>query len=68
LKISPNRHRIATAVYRKIQSKEEIFCAVLEDLSKHSIGPRNTLSQSREADGKKLMSVYEALLLDPWRS
>src|ERR1700739_1158251 len=43
-------------IYRKFKSKEEIFGAVLEDLFAKP-GSRR----------EKLMSVYEALLLDPWR-
>jgi len=52
--------RIATADLRKFKSKEEFLRRSEDPFSKHSIGPRNTLSQSREAR-EKLMSVYGKL-------
>ena len=55
-------------IYRKFESKEEIFGAVLKTFSKHSIGLRNTFSQSRGANGKSLCRFMKFCCLTRGRS
>src|SRR5712671_225988 len=54
-------------IYRKFKSKEEIFCAVLEDLFETQYRAAEHALAKPGSRREKLMSVYEALLLDPWK-
>jgi TetR/AcrR family transcriptional regulator, transcriptional repressor of aconitase len=54
-------------IYRKFKSKEEIFAAVLEDLFEAQYRAAEHALAKTGSRREKLMSVYEALLLDPWR-
>jgi AcrR family transcriptional regulator len=54
-------------IYRKFKSKEEIFGAVLEDLFETQYRAAEHALAKPGSRRDKLMSVYEALLLDPWR-
>src|SRR5437879_12304679 len=54
-------------IYRKFKSKEEIFGAVLEDLFETQYRAAEHALAKPGTGREKLMSVYEALLLDPWR-
>src|SRR5258705_3334900 len=54
-------------IYRKFKSKEEIFGAVLEDLFEIQYRAAEHALAKPGSRREKLMSVYEALLLDPWR-
>lgn len=54
-------------IYRKFQSKEEIFAAVLEDIFETSYRAAEHALRKPESKREKLMSLYEALLLEPWR-
>jgi TetR/AcrR family transcriptional regulator, transcriptional repressor of aconitase len=53
-------------IYRKFKSKEEIFGAVLEDLHETQYRAAEHALAKPGSRREKLMSVYEALLLDPW--
>jgi TetR/AcrR family transcriptional regulator, transcriptional repressor of aconitase len=54
-------------IYRKFKSKEEIFGALLEDLFETQYRAAEQALAKPGSRREKLMSVYEALLLDPWR-
>src|SRR6201998_3231658 len=54
-------------IYRKFKSKEEIFGAVLEDLFETQYRAAEQALAKPGSRREKLMSVYEALLLDPWK-
>src|SRR6266404_5333285 len=54
-------------IYRKFKSKEEIFGAVLEDLFETQYRAAEHALAKPGSRREKLMSVYKALLLDPWR-
>src|SRR5258708_13226490 len=54
-------------IYRKFKSKEEIFGAVLEDLFETQYRAAEHALAKPGSRREKLMSVYEALLLDPGR-
>jgi TetR/AcrR family transcriptional regulator, transcriptional repressor of aconitase len=54
-------------IYRKFKSKEEIFGAVLEDLFETQYRAAEQALAKPGSRREKLMSIYEALLLDPWR-
>ncbi|HWY54686.1 MAG TPA: helix-turn-helix domain-containing protein [Terriglobales bacterium] len=54
-------------IYRKFKSKEEIFGAVLEDLFETQYRAAEHALAKPGSRREKLMSVYEALLFDPWR-
>ena len=54
-------------IYRKFKSKEEIFGAVLEDLFETQYRAAEHALAKPGSRREKLMSVYEALLLDPWK-
>src|SRR5580658_294779 len=54
-------------IYRKFKSKEEIFSAVLENLFETQYRAAEHALAKPGSRREKLMSVYEALLLDPWK-
>ena len=54
-------------IYRKFKSKEEIFGAVLEDLFETQYRVAEHALAKLGSRREKLMSLYEALLLDPWK-
>ena len=54
-------------IYRKFKSKEEIFGAVLEDLFETQYRAAEQALVKPGSKREKLMSLYEALLLDPWK-
>ena len=54
-------------IYRKFKSKEEIFGAVLEDLFETQYRAAERALAQPGSKREKLMSLYEALLLDPWK-
>jgi len=54
-------------IYRKFKSKEEIFGAVLEDLFETQFRAAEQAPAKPGSKREKLMSLYEALLLDPWK-
>ena len=54
-------------IYRKFKSKEEVFGAVLEDLFETQYRAAEHAPAKPGSRREKLMAVYEALLLDPWR-
>jgi len=54
-------------IYRKFKSKEEIFGAVLEDIFEAQYRAAEKALAKPGSKREKLMSLYEALLLDPWK-
>lgn len=54
-------------IYRKFKSKEEIFGAVLEDIFETQYRAAEHALAKPGSKPEKLMSLYEALLLDPWK-
>jgi TetR/AcrR family transcriptional regulator, transcriptional repressor of aconitase len=54
-------------IYRKFKSKEEIFGAVLEDIFETQYRAAEHALAKPGSRREKLMSLYEALLLDPWK-
>src|ERR1700751_5580150 len=54
-------------IYRKFKSKEEIFGAVVEDISETTYRAAEHVLEKLGSNREKLMSLYEALLLDPWK-
>jgi TetR/AcrR family transcriptional regulator, transcriptional repressor of aconitase len=54
-------------IYRKFTSKEEIFGAVLEDIFEAQYRAAEQALAKPGSKREKLMSLYEALLLDPWK-
>jgi len=54
-------------IYRKFKSKEEIFGAVLEDLFDTQYRVAEQALAKPGSKREKLMALYEALLLDPWK-
>src|SRR5882724_11758565 len=54
-------------IYRKFKSKEEIFGAVLEDIFETQYRAAEHALAKPGSKREKLMSLYEALLLDPWK-
>ena len=54
-------------IYRKFKSKEEIFGAVLEDIFETQYRGAEQALAKPGSKREKLMSLYEALLLDPWK-
>ena len=54
-------------IYRKFKSKEEIFGAVLEDLFETQYRAAEHALAQPGSKREKLMSLYKALLLDPWK-
>jgi AcrR family transcriptional regulator len=54
-------------IYRKFKSKEEIFGAVLEDIFEAQYRAAEQALAKPASKREKLMSLYEALLLDPWK-
>jgi AcrR family transcriptional regulator len=54
-------------IYRKFKSKEEIFAAVLEDIFETTYRAAEHALAKPGRKREKLMSLYEALLLDPWK-
>ena len=54
-------------IYRKFKSKEEIFGAVLEDIFETQYRAAEQALAKPGSKREKLMSLYEALLLDPWK-
>ena len=54
-------------IYRKFKSKEEIFGAVLEDLFETQYRAAEQALAKPVSKREKLMSLYEALLLEPWK-
>jgi TetR/AcrR family transcriptional regulator, transcriptional repressor of aconitase len=54
-------------IYRKFKSKEEIFGAVLEDIFENQYRAAEQALAKPGNKREKLMSLYEALLLDPWK-
>ena len=54
-------------IYRKFKSKEEIFGAVLEHLFETQYRAAEQALAKPGSKREKLMSLYEALLLDPWK-
>lgn len=54
-------------IYRKFKSKEEIFGAVLEDLFETQYRAAERALAKPGSKREKLMSLYEAMLLDPWK-
>ena len=54
-------------IYRKFKSKEEIFGAVLEDLFETQYRAAEHALAKPGSRREKLMSLYEALLLAPWK-
>jgi AcrR family transcriptional regulator len=54
-------------IYRKFKSKEEIFGAVLEDIFEAQYRAAEQALAKPGSKREQLMSLYEALLLDPWK-
>jgi AcrR family transcriptional regulator len=54
-------------IYRKFKSKEEIFGAVLEDIFENQYRAAEQALAKPGNKREKLTSLYEALLLDPWK-
>jgi len=54
-------------IYRKFKSKEEIFAVVLEDIFETQYRAAEYALAKPGNKRKKLMFLYEALLLDPWK-
>ena len=54
-------------IYRKFKSKEEIFGAVLEDIFETTYRAAEHALAKPGSKREKLMSLYEALVLDPWK-
>ena len=54
-------------IYRKFKSKEEIFGGVLEDIFETQYRAAEQALAKPGSKREKLMSLYEALLLDPWK-
>ena len=54
-------------IYRQFKSKEEIFGAVLEDIFETQYRAAEQALAKPGSEREKLMSLYEALLLDPWK-
>ena len=54
-------------IYRKFKSKEEIFGAVLEDIFETQHRAAEHALAKPVSKREKLMSLCEALLLDPWK-
>ena len=54
-------------IYRKFKSKEEIFGAVLKDIFETQYRAAEHALAKPGSKREKLMSLYEALLLDPWK-
>jgi AcrR family transcriptional regulator len=54
-------------IYRKFKSKEEIFGAVLEDIFETQYRAAEQALAKPGSKREKLMSLYEGLLLDPWK-
>ena len=54
-------------IYRKFKSKEEIFGAVLEDIFETQYRAAEHILAKPGSKREKLMSLYEVLLLDPWK-
>src|ERR1700746_2180201 len=54
-------------IYRKFKSKEEIFGAVLEDIFEAQYRAAEHALSKPGSKRERLMSLYEALLLDPWK-
>ena len=54
-------------IYRKFKSKEEIFGAVLEDIFETQYRAAKQTLAKPGSKREKLMSLYEALLLEPWK-
>jgi TetR/AcrR family transcriptional regulator, transcriptional repressor of aconitase len=54
-------------IYRKFKSKEEIFAAVMEDIFETQYRAAQQALAKPGSKREKLMSLYEALLLDPWK-
>ena len=54
-------------IYRKFKSKEEVFGAVLEDLFETQYRAAEQGLAQPGSKREKLISLYEALLLDPWK-
>jgi TetR/AcrR family transcriptional regulator, transcriptional repressor of aconitase len=54
-------------IYRKFKSKEEIFGAVMEDIFETQYRGAEQALTKPGSKREKLMSLYEALLLDPWK-
>ena len=54
-------------IYRKFKSKEEIFGAVLEDIFETQYQAAEQALAKPVSKREKLMSLYEALLLNPWK-
>jgi AcrR family transcriptional regulator len=54
-------------IYRKFKSKEEIFGAVLEGIFEAQYRAAEHALAKPGSRREKLMSLYEALLLDPWK-
>jgi TetR/AcrR family transcriptional regulator, transcriptional repressor of aconitase len=54
-------------IYRKFKSKEEIFGAVLEDLFETQYRAAEQALAKPGSRREKLMALYEALLLVPWK-
>jgi TetR/AcrR family transcriptional regulator, transcriptional repressor of aconitase len=54
-------------IYRKFKSKEQIFAAVLEDIFETTHRAAEHALAEPGSKREKLMSLYEALLLDPWK-
>ena len=54
-------------IYRKFKSKEEIFGAVLEDIFETQYRAAEHALAKPGSKREKLMALYEALLLEPWK-
>jgi TetR/AcrR family transcriptional regulator, transcriptional repressor of aconitase len=54
-------------IYRKFKSKEQIFAAVLEDIFERTHRAAEHALAKAGSKREKLMSLYQALLLDPWK-
>jgi AcrR family transcriptional regulator len=54
-------------IYRKFKSKEEIFGAVMEDIFETQYRGAEQALTKPGSKREKLMSLYEALLLVPWK-
>ena len=54
-------------IYRKFKSKEEIFAAVVEDISETTYRAAEHALAKPGNKREKLTSLYEALLLNPWK-
>ena len=54
-------------IYRKFKSKEEVFAAVVEDISEITYRAAEHALAKPGSKREKLMSLWEALLLDPWK-